>query len=263
MLDYLKRVFKTKANLPRKVIVAHRGAHYPDLPENSFLSFDRAVEKGYTSLELDLRKTKDGKIVCFHDISYLGKLISAYTYQELNDLFFEKNKTLPYSKEKLTVPIFTEVIQKYKDKIFLDIELKEAGYEEEVVREVSNNLAYEQFCLKSFYDEIIYKVKVLNEQIITGLLLGEENYTFRKLKNDFFPEKRLLKCRANFVSPHYGLLRAGFLSRMRKIKMPVWVWTVNDEALIRKMLKMDISHIITDNPHLAHEVVNAFERKRR
>ena len=65
---------------------AHRGAS-SYAPENTMVAFKKALELEATGIELDLQKTKDGKIVIFHD-NFIdqksngnGK-ISDYTYDE-------------------------------------------------------------------------------------------------------------------------------------------------------------------------------------
>lgn len=66
---------------------AHRGAS-AYAPENTMSSFQKALDIGANGIELDLQKTKDNKIVIFHDdiidkkSDGIGK-ISDYTYNEL------------------------------------------------------------------------------------------------------------------------------------------------------------------------------------
>lgn len=45
--------------------IAHRGFHYI-YPENSLRAYSEAINKNM-SIELDLRMTKDGYIICMHD----------------------------------------------------------------------------------------------------------------------------------------------------------------------------------------------------
>ena len=76
---------------------AHRGAS-AYAPENTITAFSKGIELGATGIEVDLRKTKDGKIVIFHD-EFIDKksngtgMIDDYTYQELSDLDFGEYKT--------------------------------------------------------------------------------------------------------------------------------------------------------------------------
>ena len=45
---------------------AHRGAS-GDYPENTLLAFKEGIKAGANGLELDVHKTKDGKLVVIHD----------------------------------------------------------------------------------------------------------------------------------------------------------------------------------------------------
>jgi glycerophosphoryl diester phosphodiesterase len=64
--------------------------------------------------------------------------------------------------------------------------------------------------------------------------------------------KRCKNSKADFLVAHWKLLRVGFLGRARRNRKPVIVWTVNDEEMIRKLLRdRRIYAIITDKPDLA------------
>ena len=51
---------------PGPVGFAHRGLHGPEFPENSLIAFACALERG-AGIECDLRLTRDGQIIVFHD----------------------------------------------------------------------------------------------------------------------------------------------------------------------------------------------------
>src|SRR3954447_16619904 len=50
----------------RPLIVGHRGAAAA-APENTLASFRKALDLGLRAVELDVRLTRDGLPVCFHD----------------------------------------------------------------------------------------------------------------------------------------------------------------------------------------------------
>ena len=56
---------KTKDWL-KENIIAHRGIHDNKVLENSLLSFKLAIDKNYI-IELDVRLTKDNKVIVYHD----------------------------------------------------------------------------------------------------------------------------------------------------------------------------------------------------
>jgi glycerophosphoryl diester phosphodiesterase len=67
--------------------------------------------------------------------------------------------------------------------------------------------------------------------------------------SELFPARRLRRCGADVVIPNYKLLRLGFLRRMARRGYPVWVWTVNDPKLTKRLLgRAEVGAIITDRP---------------
>ncbi len=225
-------------------IIAHRGASGLVEFENTIESFRKAIEIGADMIEFDVRKTKDDRLIAFHDPSIGGRKISDLTYDEV----LEFSKKIGYE-----VPLVEDVLRLCKGKIGLDIEFKEIGYEEEVIELVENYLDYDEFLMKSFNDETVRRINKYDPSIKTGLLLGveEPENTIKTRFSELFPKKRLKKCRADFVSPNYRLLHLFFLKRMRKAGIDVYVWTVNDSEMIKKLLGKDVTGIITDRPDLA------------
>jgi glycerophosphoryl diester phosphodiesterase len=60
------------------------------------------------------------------------------------------------------------------------------------------------------------------------------------------------------VAPHYRLLKLGFLWRMKLLQTDVYVWTVNDERRLFKLIgNKYITAIITDRPELALQILHS------
>lgn len=107
------------------LVAAHRGAHKGNF-ENSIASTLRSIELGVDIIEVDVRTTKDGKLVLMHDSS-----IDRTTTGEgkVGDLTFEQIRKYRLkapdgriSKEK--VPTFEEFLEVAKGKIMIDIDMK-------------------------------------------------------------------------------------------------------------------------------------------
>lgn len=104
-------------------IIAHRGLHTENFPENSLLAFENAVNNGI-AIELDVRLTKDCKLVVFHDknlfrMTGIDADISDFDYAQLSAL------TLKDTKEK--IPLLTEVLKTVSGKVPIFIEIKEGS----------------------------------------------------------------------------------------------------------------------------------------
>lgn len=149
---------------------AHRGLHSkPDAPENSLEAFKRAVAKGYGS-EMDVHLLADGRLGIMHDsnmkrVTGVDKIIETLREDEL------KNYHLGESRE--TIPTLREVLDVYKGKAPLIIELKpyENNYAplcEAVCRELEG---YEGvYCIESFFPQVVLWLKKNRPDIIRGQL---------------------------------------------------------------------------------------------
>ena len=233
----------------KPLIIAHRGASGLMKFENTLASFAKAIELGVSMVEFDIRKTQDNLFVAFHDQSIDGIKLSNLTYQQLLDISLQKG---------FNVPLVEDVLKLCRGKIKLDIELKEDGYELEIVNLIKKYLDYPDYVIKSFIDAAIIAVKKTDHKITTGLLLGlsnPQNLIATRL-SEFFPEFRLFTTKADFVSPNYQLIKLGFVWRMKLINKKIYVWTVNDEKLMAEIVEQGVFALITDRPDLALALVN-------
>ncbi|NES71733.1 MAG: glycerophosphodiester phosphodiesterase [Okeania sp. SIO2D1] len=228
----------------KPLIIAHRGASGLVEFENTLASFEKAIELGVPMVEFDVRKTQDNLFVAFHDESIDGMNISDLSYQQLLDISRQKG---------FDVPLVEDVLKLCQGKIKLDIELKEVGYELEIVNLVKKYLDYQDYVIKSFLDAAIIAVKKADNRITTGLLLGvgKPQKLIATRLSEIFPEFRLFTTKADFVSPNYQLIKFGFVWRMKLINQKIYVWTINDENLMVKIVKQGVFALITDRPDLA------------
>src|SRR5579884_3845003 len=98
----------------RPLLLGHRGARgIRSIPENTFASFDRALADGCHGFEFDVRLTAAGDPVICHDGRWRRMEIAKATAARCQELH--------------TLRL---VLERYRDRAFLDIELKVAGLEE-------------------------------------------------------------------------------------------------------------------------------------
>jgi len=224
------------------LIIAHRGAPFL-ARENTLGSFKQAISLGADMIEFDVRRTRDEVLIAFHDRSIQGKPIKRLTYKEVSQIAQDRGFGIPTVKE---------VLKCTKGKIRLDVELKEEGYEEEIIALLSKYFRKDQFLITSFNDSSLKRIKDNNPNIKVGLILGKFKPPLWVRISEVFPMKRSKKSKADFLVAHWKLLRVGFLERARRSHKPVIVWTVNDEEMIWKLLRdKRIYGIITDKSDLA------------
>ena len=114
---------------PRIVLGDHRGAKQL-APENTLAAFKKSIELGMDMTEIDVRTTRDGKLVVIHD----GTLdrttngtgaVRAKTLAEIRELGAGAWFGRQFVHEK--VPTFTEVLTLCKDKIRIKVDVKDAS----------------------------------------------------------------------------------------------------------------------------------------
>ena len=236
-----------EVDIKEKLIIAHRGASIY-AKENTIESFEKAMVLGADMIEFDVRRTKDNVLIAYHDEMIQGHSTKDLTYEAISQLARHQG---------FDIPTVEEVLKWSRGKIRLDVELKEEGYEKEIVELLFGYFEEDQFVITSFNDASLRVVKERHPDIKTGLILGRgiPPYHILTRLQEFFPMKRCKMTKVDFLAAHLRLLRVGFLERARRSHHPVFVWTVNDEETIWKLLHdRRVCAIITDQPDLAVSV---------
>jgi glycerophosphoryl diester phosphodiesterase len=225
-------------------IVAHRGASRLAI-ENTRAAFEAAIKPGVDFIETDVRRTGDGILVLHHDADAFGELIAQSSFHNLLQLSRAKNSDLTTLEELLTLA---------RGRIRLDIELKEAGYEEEVVGRLQRaGMQEDDFVITTFRDDSLRGFKALYPAARCGLLI-EDNRDSPASGGDQVLTERLKQANADFVAAKASLVSLGFAEQLWDQGYPVWVWTVDDPEQIAKFLRIPgVQAVITNRPDLAVE----------
>src|SRR5207247_9886240 len=102
------------------LLLGHRGAlAFTSIPWNSFASFDLAIEQGCDGFEFDVRLTGCGRALVCHNPKIGSVTVSRARANQLRDL-----------------PQLEEVIERYSNRVFLDIKLIVRGLERNVFAEL-------------------------------------------------------------------------------------------------------------------------------
>ncbi len=203
-------------------MIAHRGVFdNKKVPENSLLSFQKALEKNY-SIELDVQLTSDNQLVVFHD-STLERMTGIN--KELQDCSYNEIKKLHLLSTKEKIPTFQEVLDLTKDKVLLDIEIKDTKKIEEVCSILISELeGYHHYIIKSFNPRIVRYLKKHYPSIEVGYLI-DFRYP-KKWMKFFLPSRLMIKySKADFLAIHKRLLNTSKFQSLKK-KYPLFLWTI-------------------------------------
>lgn len=149
---------------------AHRGLHTKDkkVPENSMAAFEAAACAGY-GIELDIRLSKDGEVVVFHDddlqrVCGQPGRVDAYTLQELQNFALHGTRQ--------TIPLLSQVLQLVNGRVPLLIELKMGPANQQLCEKAMQLLTPYQgpYCIESFDPRIVRWFKKNHKQVLRGQL---------------------------------------------------------------------------------------------
>lgn len=229
----------------KTLISAHRGGEVVD-GETAKERYRRAIGLGVDFVEFDVRKTGDGVcVICHDDCTASGRPIREFAYGEL---------TGELAGEALT---FEELLDVAAGRTGLHLDLKETGYEAEIV-----NLALAAGPLDRLVitggDATIRNVKELFPQVRAGLSLGDDLNGLspwlapRVRLSELFPGRRLERSHADFVAVHHQLAELNVLRWCESRHIPAWVWTVDEESDIARFMKSSrVATLITNRPEVA------------
>ena len=216
-------------------IIGHRGALGYAL-ENTLEAFEKAIALGADMVEFDVIRTKDKELIIMHGNKINNRKVGDLNYNEIHSI-------------NPAIPKLTEVLEDLKNRIEMDIELQERGYEEEVVRIILQYLNPNQFIITSFFKNTVKIIKEKFPEIKVGLLIGyKEMLGPKTFLWGLFPFGKAKRIKADFLVAHRRLLWLGILWRAKIHRLPIIVWGANKKRLIYKLLKKNIVGIIIDFP---------------
>ena len=262
-------------------VQGHRGARGL-APENTLQAFQKALELGVNTLELDLAVTKDKHLVVSHepwmnaDICFdeggekiekaQEKAFNIYnmTYEEVKayDCGSKFNPAFPEQRlEPAHKPLLTEVLhmsdslsRNHGKKIKYNIELKSmpegddlyhpkpAEFVRLVVDLLELETDIERVILQSFDFRILQELHSSYPDVRLAALVYNADFDTAMAKLGFVPE---------IYSPYYPLVNQNLVGEAHAKGMKVIPWTVNEIEQMKKLLKFGVDGLITDYPDRA------------
>ena len=220
--------------------IGHRGAKGYE-PENTFVSFQKALDMQVDGIELDVHLSADGEIIVIHDETIdrttNGKgFVNALSLRELNALRIDG---------KYEIPTLKEVFDLVNQDCFINIELKSYEATDKVVSLIEKYVAkkgwkYDRFLVSSFDWNALQQVAFLNDKIPIGVLTETDldlALAFAKF------------IQAKSIHPHFHLLTKENTAQMQEKGLQVFPWTINKLEDIQKIKTFNVNGIITDFPN--------------
>jgi glycerophosphoryl diester phosphodiesterase len=248
--------YSEKSNSSEKRIlnIAHRGAS-GSAPENTIAAFDKALEMNADYIELDVQMSKDGRLVVIHDSTVDRTtngtgMVKEMTLKELQCL--DAGAWFHHTYQHQQIPTLEEVLDRYDHKeIGFLIELKDPelypGIEIKIARVIEKAKNKNPIIVQSFDQQAIKRFCKVAPFIPTGILLNlwENPITDEKLKK--------FASYVHYVNPYFSLVDTELVRRVKKHKMNIFTWAVNNRMTVQYLKDLNVDGIVTDYPDLLHE----------
>ncbi len=243
----------------KPAIVAHRGGA-KEFTENTIEAFQRAGKIGALAIETDIRLTKDGVVVIYHDdnvgrvegmpFGTKGPLVADVNYAELTA---KSLKPVGEDSGGRKVPTFQEVLDKVPT-VLLNVELKRSPRFTELVDKtiaiLKNHPAFDRVVLEA-------PDLATAEKLRAGL--------GNKLKLHINPGydsavpyeeavKKVIAFKPHSLSISYKKLSWEIVDLAHKAGVEVWVWTVDDPGIAQAATLLGVDAIKTDKPTMLLEM---------
>lgn len=223
--------------------IAHRGLAGL-YPENTLLSFEKALEYGPDAIELDVQLTRDGKLVIFHDeelkrTTGASGWLKDFSLSELMELDADNgfdcvHQKIPTLDDYLSLVSGTELIT--------FVELKNSfvtypGLEEKVMETISRYNRTDSCIIYSANHYSVMKYKELCPE--SEICFPFDNWIF-----DYgeYCEKRGVR----MSIPYYKALTKEIIDDFHSHGVNVYPWTVDDPAEMKEMLDMGADGLLTN-----------------
>lgn len=241
---------------------AHRGSRIL-WPENTAEAFQGAIDLGYNYIETDVRISKDGVVVAFHDetlerttngagtvaswdIADLELLDAAWWFDEANDY--------PRRGEGVRIRSLAEVFAMWPD-AFFNIDLKSPGLEWAVADVIKRHGREESTLVGSFFDRRIARFRRITHgeiavsagpaAVLAMVAASRAGRTFRRPVAAY-----QLPFDYKSVPINEKLVDA-----IHRVGAHIHTWTVNEAADMHRMLDLGVDGIVSDRPDILNDVL--------
>ncbi len=242
--------------LDRPLIFAHRGAGH-EAPDNTLPAFLLAAELGADGVELDVQLTSDGELVVIHDFVLETTTdgqgpVRDRTLAELKGLDAGSWFDPVFSGQR--IPTLQEVIDAVGHRLLLNIELKTTSLQDDglaaaVVRVIEDNHLLDQTIVSSFNPLAVWRVKVKNPWIFTGLLYAPQMPIVARR-----PWLRHL-VQPDALHPHHSLVDEQYVRWAKERGYRVHTWTVDEPGDMWQLKQRGVDLIITNRPDILGQVL--------
>jgi len=199
------------------------------------LSFQTAIAMGANGIECDIRESRDGQLVIFHDatlrrIAGKSSPIHRLTYSAILEIDAGGGERIPTLKA---------LFEKTPSNLLLNLEIK-AVRPEKLLDEVYRHNVQSRVLFSSFDAEILLRIRSLDSAIRLGYLVDQkEDLAIYKIANEMKAQSVHFSRRLITWDRIESVHREGFL---------IYAYTVDAPSQMSRFIKMGMDGLFTNYP---------------
>lgn len=237
--------------MAKPIICGHRGVAVR-APENTLVGLELAAAMGLAMVEVDVRLTRDGAPVLFHDAGLGRTAPGRGTIRDLRWSELEKLDAGRWFGPEFAgegIPTLAEALAALGPRLGINLELKtdgETGPEriEALVKTVLDSVTHarmEERCVVTSFDRVAVRLAAsLDPDLPCGPIIGEGD-----------PLEALREA-SGLISVRHGLITPATVVAAHAAGCAVHAWTVNDPKAAERLAALGVDVIITDDPERLH-----------
>ncbi len=245
------------------VCIAHRGAS-KEAPENTIAAFRKALQRRAEAVELDVRRTSDGVLVCLHDPTLDRTTNGSGAVAETPLSHIRKLDAGSWMSPAMAderVPTFAEGLAAITPGAVCAAEIKATDIEAEVVDVIAGCGAADSVMVVSFHEATLARIGELAPGTPLGWIVSKDPPADRDAHAAELVE-RAAGCGARLISASFTTVTYELLAAAHERGMPLWVWTVDSEEPMGELLAAGVDGITTNVPHVLRRVIDGGAARR-
>ena len=249
--------FHQDLRLHKPYVIGHRGSGYAI--ENTFEAVEKANDYGSDFAEIDIQLSKDGIPIVYHDttmsrLSHVSTSVSQMTAQQFEDT------TLQYENYTAQPTTLEHLIQKMQDhhfniKLLIEFKADPENYREmvnQVVKIVNQyHMGSQTMFMSLHYPTVSYLHHLYPEWWIGYCIYGSIGDIDASIWN----------MDIDFLAIEENRASTSLIQKAISQMIPIYIWTVDNEKKMKQYLDMGVSGIITNDPDLGRQAIDAYLQK--
>jgi len=258
-------------DVSRRLVFAHRGGARLR-PENTTEAFDHGLALGADGLELDVHLSRDDEVVVIHDATLdrttNGKgRVEDHTLPEIAEFDagwqFGETQGHPFRGRGLRVPLLRDVLERYPSApIIVELKGRDPRLARAAVGVVERAGALDRVCFGGFEIDMLTAARERGHGVVSGAATPEVRAALNRSWFGLGPKRPAYQV---FQVPERSggrrVVTARFVRVMRRVGLPVFVWTVDAPDDMHRLMAWGVNGIISDRPDVAVDVVGRWRKR--